>query len=275
MYNLNDKVALVTGAARKSGIGRAIALRMAEEGASVVVVSKYRPPELFSEEEKTQGWQGLDSLVSEIEAKGGRALAIRADVKLSHEVNQMVDFALCRFGKIDILINNAGATHELIPLVDLDEESWQRIIAINLTGAFLCSKAVAQTIIQREEGGKIINICSRAGKQGIAGMGAYCASKFGLIGLTQVLALELAPYRINVNAICPGQIITDLARQDYPGLAWEEIKEKVNEEHVSHIPLGRLGTLEDVANVVAFLASSGSDYMTGQAINITGGRRMD
>ena len=275
MYNLNGKAALVTGAARKSGIGRAIALRLAEEGASVVVVSKYRPLELLPEEEKVAGWQGLESLVNEIETKGCQALAITSDVTLSQEVNRMVDVALCRFGKIDILINNAGATHELIPLVDLDEEQWQRTIAINLTGAFLCSKAVVKTMIQRGEGGKIINISSRAGKQGIAGMGAYCASKFGLIGLTQVLALELAPYRINVNAICPGQIITDLAKQDYPGLTWEEIKKKVSEEHVSHIPLGRLGTLEDVANVAAFLASSEADYMTGQAINITGGRRMD
>jgi NAD(P)-dependent dehydrogenase (short-subunit alcohol dehydrogenase family) len=187
----------------------------------------------------------------------------------------MVELALSKFGRIDILVNNAGITLELMPLIETAEDDWEKIIAINLTGPFLSSKAVARSMIERGGGGKIINISSRAGKQGIAGLGAYSASKFGLIGLTQVLALELAPYKINVNAICPGQIITDIAREDYPRLTWEEIKQKVVAEHISHIPLGRIGTPEDVANVAAFLASNEADYMTGQSINVTGGRRMD
>ena len=275
MYKLNGKVVLVTGAARKSGIGRAAALRLAGEGADVVVVGRYRPFELFPEEEKAEGWHGLESLVSEIEAKGRQALAITADVTLNQEVSQMVELALSKFGRIDILVNNAGVAHGLIPLVDLDEDRWKEIIAINLTGPFLCSKAVAKSMIERGGGGKIINISSRAGRQGISGLGAYSASKFGLIGLTQVLALELAPYKINVNAICPGQTTTDMARQDYPGLTWKEIGKRLTEDHVTHIPLGRLGTPEDVVNVIVFLASSETDYMTGQAINVTGGRRMD
>ena len=275
MHELSGKAALVTGAARKRGLGRAAALRLAEEGADVVVVSKYRPPELLPEDEKAEGWGGLESVVAEIEARGRQALAINADISISQEVKQMVELALSKFGKINILVNNAAIMPKPTPLVDLDEETWERIIAINLTGPFLCSKAVAKSMMEQGEGGKIINISSQGGRQGAPGLSAYSASKFGLIGLTQVLALELAPYKINENAICPGPTITNLTKTARPGLTWEETINRVTAQYAPNIPLGRLGTPEDAANVVAFLASSKADYMTGQAINISGGLQMD
>ena len=272
MYRLDGKVALVTGAARKRGIGRVIALRLAKEGADVVVVDC--SVELLGEE-KGEGWHGLESVVAEIEAESRRSLAINADISLSQEVDQMIGLSFSKFGKIDILVNNAGIALGGIDLVDLDEEQWKKVMAINLTGTFLCSKAVAKSMIKRGEGGKIIIVSSRSGRQGVPGWGAYSVSKFGLIGLTQVLAQELAPYKINVNAICPASISTDMDRTSYPGLTWRETLEKATAERVPRIPLGRLGTPEDVANVAVFLASSETDYMTGQAINITGGQRMD
>jgi NAD(P)-dependent dehydrogenase (short-subunit alcohol dehydrogenase family) len=254
-------------------MGRADAFRLAKLGADVVVVDLYSSPELFPEEQ-AEGWQGLESVVSEIEAEGRRALAITADITKNQDVNRMVETTLIKFGKIDILVNNAGLSQKRIPIIDTDEELWQKIITTNLTGPFLCSKAVAKVMIE-QRGGKIINISSTAGRQGSPGTAPYSCSKFGLIGLTQVLAQELAPYKINVNAICPGPITTDLMKVISPSSSYNAALEKLTVEFSPLIPLGRLGTPEDVANVVAFLASSESDYLTGQAINVSGGRIMN
>ncbi|MFC2032027.1 SDR family NAD(P)-dependent oxidoreductase [Chloroflexota bacterium] len=275
MVNLGGKVVLITGAARKAGIGRASALRLADDGADILVVGRFRPPESFPDEEKVVGWRGLESVVSEVEAKGRRALAITADVTSSKEVDQMAERALSEFTRIDILVNNAGVTGQYrATVVESDEEEWEKTIAINLTAPFLCAKVVAKGMVERGEGGKIINVSSMFGKNAMPGTSAYAASKFGLIGLTQVLAMELAPHKINVNAICPGIIGTDITRNVRPGLTMKQALEKALDDHRAFTPLGRLGTPDDVANLIAFLASSDSDYMTGQAINITGGRVM-
>jgi meso-butanediol dehydrogenase/(S,S)-butanediol dehydrogenase/diacetyl reductase len=291
VYDLGGKVAIVTGAARKRGLGRVIALRLAKEGADVVAVGRKYPEgerEIFLEEEDAQGWRGVDSLVQEIESMGRRGLALRADVTVSKEIDDLVRDVEAKLGKIDILINNAaynwphkGDQPMFTPVVELPEEVWDRIIDVNLKGPFLCCKAVARHMISRGEGGKIVNISSRAGKMGIAGLGAYCASKFGLNGLTQTLAIELAPYKIHVNAVCPGRIRTlqygidmvrDLAKQR--AVSIEEAKTQVDAEVLPFIPLGRVAEPEEIANVVAFLCSKESDYMTGQAVNVTGGRIM-
>jgi len=291
MYDLCGKVAIVTGAARKRGLGRVIALRLAKEGADVVVVGRKYPdskPEIFLEEELLEGWQGLDSVVDEIQELGRLGFAVRADLSVSKDVNEMVEKTLARFGQIDILINNAayywpskGDQPIFTNIIDLSEEVWDGVLDVNLKGPFLCCKAVAKSMMQRGKGGKIVNISSRAGKMGIAGLGAYCSAKFGLNGLTQTLALELAPYRINVNTVCPGRIrtrqhgmdmISNLAQQR--GISIEEARAQVDADVLPFIPLGRVAEPEDVANVVAFLCSSESDYMTGQAINVTGGRIM-
>jgi NAD(P)-dependent dehydrogenase (short-subunit alcohol dehydrogenase family) len=290
MYDLKGKTAIVTGAARQRGLGRVIALKLAQEGADVVVVGRrYADPaaEIFLDEERAHGWRGLDSVVAEIEALGGRALAVRADIASSRDVDDMVAAAIGRFGAIDILVNNAaynwphkGDQPMFTPIVDLPEDVWDRMLSVNLKGAFLCCKAVARHMIARKTG-KIVNMSSRAGKTGIPGLGAYCASKFGLHGLTHTLALELAPHGIHVNAVCAGRIrtlqygedmIRDLAEQR--GMTFGEAQAQVDADVLPFIPLGRVAEPEEIAGVVAFLCSKEADYMTGQAINVTGGRIM-
>ncbi|MFH1486149.1 MAG: SDR family NAD(P)-dependent oxidoreductase, partial [Chloroflexota bacterium] len=168
MNNLKGKVALVTGAARQHGIGRAAAVRLAEEGADVIVTSKHRPVDEFPDWEKSSGWLGLESVVREIEGLGRRGLALVADVAKSREVNETVEAAVKRFGKIDILVNNAGVVSAALakprPAVELDDAVWERTLAVNLTGPFLFSKAVARVMIEHGQGGKIVNVASDMAK---------------------------------------------------------------------------------------------------------------
>ena len=204
MYNLNGKVALVTGCGGQHGIGRAIALRLTKEGADVVV------NDLILNPKKTSSCPGLPALVKEIEGLGRKAITFEADISNAAHVDRMVQGTVKEFGHIDILVNNAGsaAGPDRVPIVELDEEVWDQVQRINLKGTFLCCRAVAKELIKKGNGGKIINISSISGKKGIARFGAYCASKFAVIGLTQVLAKEMGEFGIQVNAICPGMVIT-------------------------------------------------------------------
>jgi len=281
-YDLSGKVALVTGVVKKHGIGHAIALRLAQDGANVAVVDMNRMPQPLSEDDRIEEWRGLDSVVEEIEALGRQGVAIVADVTQSKQVKEMVDKTLARLGKIDILVNNAAILGPLgVPALDYDDQTWHRVLAVNLTGPFLCSKVVAKVMVERGQGGKIVNIASLAGKIGCPGIAAYGASKAGLINLTQTLALELAPYKINVNAVCAGTTFTEmgtgrpvrsLARK--LGIGIEEATAQVYAEQIQDIPLGRVAQPEEQANAVAFLASKESDFITGIALNVTGGRVM-
>ena len=205
MYDLNGKVAVVTGAGGRHGIGRAIALRLAEEGADVVVTDIQRSTDRMRSEDRQSGWRGLPSVVEEIENLGRQSIGLFSDVTDSAQVDDMVQQTLNRFGKIDILVNNAGSQPgpDRVLVVELGEEAVAEVMRVNVRGTYLCSKAVAIHMIERGGGGKMIVISSGAGKQGIARYAAYCASKFALIGFTQSLAHELAPHKINVNAICP------------------------------------------------------------------------
>jgi len=271
MYELTSKVALVTGAAGKHGFGRAIASRLAKEGADVVIVDKFSVPP--RDEDLAGGWRGLDTVVEEIQDIERRALSITCDVTQSEEVAEMVKKALSRFGQIDILVNNAG-----VHIFGDTDEAWYKNISVNLTGTYFCSRAVAQEMIKRNRGGKIINIASVQGKQG-SGQGdvGYSASKFGVVGTTQSLALELAQYGINVNAVCPGLAATDIGSNHFKsqaqstGISVQEVRERLFQGRIAATPLGRLTTVEDIANVVAFLASKEADFITGQSINVNGG----
>jgi NAD(P)-dependent dehydrogenase (short-subunit alcohol dehydrogenase family) len=276
MYNLEGKVALVTGAGGEHGIGRAIAVRLAQEGADVIV------NDVTSKPSSSTDWGGLPQVVREIEVLGRQARGILADVSDADQVAAMVRQGLDQFGQIDILVNNAGAPagRDRVPVVDLEPEEWDLIQNVNVKGTYLCCQAVARAMIERGQGGKIVNISSTAGKRGIARYAAYCASKFAVRGFTQALALELAPHRINVNAICPGltetERVADLGAALTPeGASPQEYTEQLVRQTVEANPMRRLAHPTDVAQMAAFLASPESDYLTGLAITVAGGSVMD
>lgn len=249
---LQDKIAVVTGAAR--GIGRVIVERLVKEKAKVAVADVN-----FEAAEKT---------VIEI---GPAAIAVEVDVSSKNSVERMIAEVEQQLGPIDIFVNNAGVS-EILPFLEMDEAMWDKHLDINLKGTFFCSQAVLRSMVKRNSG-KIINLSSQSGKKGNSHYEAYCASKFGIIGLTQSMAVEFAPHRININVVCPGVVWTSLWNEMAPQYAAKRNMpvEQVKDYLVNQIPLGRLCTPEDVAGVVAFLASADSDYMTGQAINVTGG----
>ena len=278
MYDLKGKVALITGAGGGRGMGRAIAMRLAEEGADVVVNDIATDPYW----DRPSGWSGLPDLVKGIEAMGRSAAPAIADITDSDQVADMVRTAVDRLGHIDILVNNAASRHgrDAVPVVDLDEDVWDEAQRVNVKGAFLCSRAVGREMIRQGNGGKIINIASIAGKHGVAGRAAYCTSKFAVIGLTQCMALEMAAHKVNVNAICPG--VVDTQRIDLlagalagEGQTEQEYRADFMREVASETPLGRVAYPSDIARMAAFLASSEADYLTGLSITVSGGNVLD
>ena len=276
MKSLEGKVALVAGAASKRGMGHAIALRLAGEGADVAIVDRYAAPRsLFAGDE---GWGGLDEIVGEIESLGQKALPVVADISISQDVDKAVAKARERFGQIDILVNCVGILGTMdTPSTEFAEEDWRRILDVNLTGSFLISRAVAKSMVSNGQSGKIVLIASLAANRGVPGNVAYCASKWGIIGLVKTLALELAEHRINVNAINPGSIVTNIRDTDFAKMEKElditvdEAREKDFQKFLPNIPMGRFGTTAEIADLALFLASDQSSYITGEAINISGG----
>jgi meso-butanediol dehydrogenase/(S,S)-butanediol dehydrogenase/diacetyl reductase len=263
MYNLDGQVAVVTGAA--SGIGRGIALRLFQEGAIVVAADLDR--------------EAGEQLVREIQGKKGRGLALKVDVSVEGDVDRMVEETLKNFSRIDILVNNAGVgTTGLI--INHSVEDWEKSMRVNLKGTFLCSRAVAKDMIPRKRG-RIVNLSSIGGKEGEEFIGGYCASKFGVIGLTQAMAKELGRHAITVNAVCPGYIWTPMwekmaiwFQENFPALAGKSPREIFEARVKSVTPLRRPQTAEDIASLVAFLVSEEAKNITGQAINVDGGARM-
>jgi 3-oxoacyl-[acyl-carrier protein] reductase len=245
--SLIGKTALVTGAAQ--GIGRDIALALAADGADVAICDVN-----LEAAQKTAG---------DIEAKGRKSLALKANVASSSEVTAMVDQVVEKFGRIDILVNNAGITRDGL-ILRMKEEDWDLVLSINLKGSFLCTKA-ALKYMSKQRGGNIINIASIVGAMGNAGQANYVASKAGLIGLTKTIAREYANRGITANAVAPGFIDTAMT---------QALSENVRTELAKQIPLGKLGTPEDVANAVRFLASPWASYITGQVIHVNGGMYM-
>jgi NAD(P)-dependent dehydrogenase (short-subunit alcohol dehydrogenase family) len=272
-YDLGGKVVLVTGAAGERGIGRAIALRLAQDGADVVVNDVTDAP--------LGDWGGLPAVVAEIEAMGRASLGVVGSIADAADVKRLLAVTLDCFGRLDILINNAGAPAgaDRRPIVELAESEWMRVHEVNAKGTFLMSQAGARHMIERGGGGRIINIASLAGRMGIARYGAYCASKFAVVGLTQVLALELGEHNITVNAICPG--LTDTERLSGmasglkpEGTTTESYRQQLIGENLAITPLGRIAQPQDVARSAAFLASDEADFLTGQSISVSGGAWM-
>ncbi|EIT85052.1 3-ketoacyl-(acyl-carrier-protein) reductase [Fictibacillus macauensis ZFHKF-1] len=245
---LNGKTALVTGASR--GIGKAIALELAKQGANVAV--NYAGSEAKAQE-----------VVEEIRALGQQAIAIQADVANSESVTNMVKAVISEFGSLDILVNNAGITKDNL-MMRMKEEEWDSVIDTNLKGVFLCTKAVTRQMMKQRKG-RIINISSIVGVSGNPGQANYVAAKAGVIGLTKSTAKELSSRNITVNAVAPGFIATDMT---------EVLEDQVKEEMLKGIPLARFGEAQEIAALVAFLAGEGSGYITGQTIHVDGGMVM-
>jgi NAD(P)-dependent dehydrogenase (short-subunit alcohol dehydrogenase family) len=276
---LNGKVAFVTGAAAKRGMGRAVALRLAQEGADVMVTDKFAAPK--SAWAGDEGWKGLEDVVKEIEAMGRKAILAVASVDNTKEVEAAVKQTIEKFGKIDILVNCAGTRGPVgVNIADGDEKDWRELFDVNAIGTMIVSKAVARDMILRNEGGKIVHIASAAGKLACPGSAAYAASKWAVIGITEALAMELAPYKINVNAINPGFFATNLRDADATlhskekGITVEEFRKDEYKMLAGMVPLKRMGKIEDITNMVFFLVTDASEYLTGLDINVTGGTLM-
>lgn len=253
---LSKKVAIVTGAG--TGIGRGIAKMLAKEGAIVVVTDV---------NEDT-----VKSTANEIKSIGGESLAAKMDVRSSNQIDEVVKRTLEAFGKIDILVTNAGVS-TMAPVVDMTEEEWDFNLDVNAKGTFLCTKPVLKQMIKQGKGGRIVCVSSLAGKFGNKYYSHYSASKWAVIGFVKSVAMEVAQHQITINAVCPGRVATSMEERE---MGWEAkyLKmplEDVKKAYVDSIPLGRLETPEDVAKLVVFLASDDADYITGEAIEVTGG----
>lgn len=257
---LKDKITIITGAGQ--GLGEALSYGFAKEGAIIC-------PWDINE-------KNLDVVASKLKDTNNLGRKAKIDITDEKQVEKEVSLIETEFGRIDILIANAGILHSY-EITEFPEEVWRRVIEVNLTGYFICAKYVAR-VMKKQRQGVIIQINSKSGKKGSYWNSAYAASKFGGIGLTQSMALDLAPFGIRINAICPGNILDsplwqNSLFQQYAkkwGISIEEVKRK----YIEQVPLGRPCTYEDIINVAVFLASKKSDYMTGQAINVTGGQEM-
>jgi NAD(P)-dependent dehydrogenase (short-subunit alcohol dehydrogenase family) len=277
MNLLKNKVAVVTGAASRRGIGRAIALKLAGEGANIVVADKFSIAPSIRPEDKD--WGGLESVVKEIQALGREGLAIPTDISISSEVDNLVVKTLAKFKKIDILFNCVGIRGPVpTPMIDIDEKDWRNVIDTNVNGAFLLAKAVAKTMIPNGEGKKIVMVSSQVGTKGMPGSSVYSVSKHAVEGIIKNLALELAKYRINVNGIRPGAVDTNFRdpslvnQAKAAGITVEEALAKdARGGPGAMIPLGRMGTPEEIADLALFLVSDQSRYITGEIFTIAGG----
>ena len=271
MTDLSGKVAIVTGAGRYRGIGRDTALALARAGADVAVTGTGRSPETFPEDEKAMGWRDIESVADEIRAMGRRAATIVADLSDGEQARGIVDTTVDELGSVDILVNNAAfaMAGDRVPVIDLDDDLWHRVIDIKIHGSYYASKAAAQAMIRQGTGGSIVMVSSIAGKIQPRNFAAYVVANMGLQGLTGSLSKELGEHQINVNCVCPGVIDTsrwDNKRDNTPGGRdeWERLE--------TNIPMGRTGTGVDVANMIVFLCSDEGHWVSGQCINIDGGQ---
>jgi NAD(P)-dependent dehydrogenase (short-subunit alcohol dehydrogenase family) len=275
MYGLEGKVALITGSGRRQGLGEAIARRLLAEGCRVVISDLGKPAPMMDEGRIGTNAE-LRTLAGELASHGREVLAVELDVRDEAQVDAAVDATVNRFGSLDILVNNAGIGYLMQPLLETTKDTWQAVLDVNLMGAFLCTRAAARQMIRQGKGGRIVNIASQAAKSGHRHLAAYTSSKHGMIGLTRTAAIELGEHGITVNAICPNHVTTGLGAEQNEyfarlrGLSVEQYLDQMR----ARIPLGRVGLAADTAAACAFLCSDQAEYVTGEAMNVSGGIEM-
>jgi meso-butanediol dehydrogenase/(S,S)-butanediol dehydrogenase/diacetyl reductase len=276
MYRLDGKVALCTGAGRRDGLGAAILARLAAEGCRVVVTDLGTPNALMR-----AGSIGttdeMEAVAASIRATGAEAIAVPLDVRDEAQVRAAVARAVEVFGRLDVLVNNAGIGYLMEPLLEVTRERWQAVLEVNLMGAFLCTKHAAQRMIAQGGGGRIVNVASQAAKSGHLHMAAYTASKHGLVGFTRSAAQELGPHGITVNAVCPNHVTTGLGavqNEYFAKLRGFPDVDAYLADMRSRIPMRRVGLATDTASACAFLCSDEAAYVTGEAMNVSGGVEM-
>jgi len=275
---LRGRVAVVTGAGRVAGIGAAIARALAAEGAKLVLSDIGHPFEAFPDYRVAERAE-IERVREEIEKSGGEAHVVYADVAKEDDVVGLVRSAVERFGRVDVMVNNAGIGLGLVPVTEITLPIWRQNLDVMALGTMLGIREAAKQMIRQGGGGAILNIASQAGKTGWPLLGAYCAAKFAVVGLTQVAAKELGAHGITVNALCPGTVETPLL--DLPNGLWESFSKALGQpvgavkaDILTQIPLGRFQKPEDVADLAVFLASKQGRYITGCALNTSGGQEM-
>ena len=282
MYpDLDGKVALVTGSGRQGGLGAAIAAKLADDGVRVVLHDLGRSGGAMAPDHGVGSSDELETVAEAIRADGGTVATHAADMRIEAEVEALVGHAVASFGQLDILVNNAGVGYLFGPLVEATQEMWDTVLDVNLRGSFFAIKyaaraMLAQPVIEAWGRGRIVSIASRAAKSGSALTSSYVASKHGLVGLTRSAAIELGPEQITVNAVCPNHVTTGLGawQNDYMAKARGQSVDDYLTAMRSRIPLGRVGQVEDTANACAFLCSAQARYITGEAMNVSGGEEM-
>lgn len=274
MYpDLAGKVAIVTGSGRRKGLGEAMVRRLAAEGCRVVVsdIGAARGAEIPASAIGSQS--EIQQIVAEIRAAGGDAIGLTCDVLEERQVEALVAQTVAHYGRLDIMVNNAGIGYLMKPLTEMDQNSWDAVLGVNLRGVFFGIKHAAIQMIRQGDGGRIINIGSQASKSGFPFAAPYVASKHGVIGLTRTAAIELGAKGITVNAICPNHVTTGLGawQNEYFSAATGRSQEQYLADMRARIPLGRPGLQEDIAKACVFLASAEAAYITGEGMNVSGG----
>ena len=274
MYSeLSGKVAIVTGSARPKGLGEAMVKRLAQEGCKVVVsdLGAARGKEMPAD--AIGSTAEIDAMVSQIRAEGGEAMGVACDVLEEAQVQALVATTVRHYGRLDIMVNNAGIGYLMKPTIEMTQADWDVVLGVNLRGAFFGIKHAALQMIAQKRGGRIINIGSQASKSGFPFAAAYVASKHGMVGLTRSAAIELGPQGITVNTICPNHVTTGLGawQNQFFSAATGRTQEKYLADMRARIPMGRPGLQEDIAKACAFLASDQANYITGESMNVSGG----
>ena len=275
MKGLKDKVVVCTGSGRVKGLGAAIVRRLAEEGCRVVITDLGEATNDLTAD-NIGATAEMEQVAAEVRELGAECITVPCDVRDEAQVEQLFAKTVEAFGQVDIVVNNAGIGYMLKGFTEVPAEEWRIVLDVNLTGAFLCSQAAAKHMIAAGNGGRIINIASQAAKSGFPHLAAYVASKHGLVGLTRSNAIELGDHDITVNAVCPNHVTTDLGAKQ--NAYYAELQGKTLEQFMAdmraRIPLSRPGLPEDTAAAVAWLASDDACYITGEAVNVSGGEEM-